>query len=294
MKRHEKGAPTAQEGRDDAAEREQKWCWTSQWNGRFLLRGRRGPDCPPYGSQYHRSCHCGTCRCQCVRSCRRCLWLARSAAFSALVTAPHVDASLCADRSALPRPRCLIAYDDEDDDEASKGRSKSKGRNIRKLKSATSATVTALLTQALSSNDPWQLNAALQVTDRRVVEGTVRALRELDAGRDEEEDDDGSATTKYVPALMAHLVRRMARKPSLATSLGVWVRAVLAATAGSVQRTLGARGNASSAEEERMAREGRELAAKLGPLRNFLNERVESFPQLLRLEGRLALLGEEL
>jgi len=184
--------------------------------------------------------------------------------------------------------------DDEDDDEASKGRSKSKGRNIRKLKSATSATVTALLTQALSSNDPWQLNAALQVTDRRVVEGTVRALRELDAGRDEEEDDDGSATTKYVPALMAHLVRRMARKPSLATSLGVWVRAVLAATAGSVQRTLGARGNASSAEEERMAREGRELAAKLGPLRNFLNERVESFPQLLRLEGRLALLGEEL
>jgi len=179
--------------------------------------------------------------------------------------------------------------EDDDDDDDEKETSETKGEKSKfKLKSATSETLTALLTQALSSNDASQLNVVLQVTNRRLVEGTVRALQSLDAER----DDDDASREGYIPALMAHVVRRMARRHSLVMPLGVWVRAVLAATArGSARRTSHSH---DGAKEERMAREGREMAMKLGPLKNFLNERVESFPQLLRLEGRLALLNQQL
>ena len=172
-------------------------------------------------------------------------------------------------------------------------------------KSATSATLTTLLTQALSSNDPTQLNVALQVTDRRLVEGTVLSLQSLDAERgssnDNNDEEDAIVTAGYIPTLMAHLVRRMARRHSLVMPLGVWVKAILAATARSTTyqvlstATRGGDNNKNDdAVAERMAREGREMAMKLGPLKNFLNERVECFPQLLRLEGRLSLLNQQL
>jgi hypothetical protein len=173
-------------------------------------------------------------------------------------------------------------------------------------KSATSATLTTLLTQALSSNDPTQLNVALQVTDRRLVEGTVLSLQSLDAERgssndNNDEEEDAIVTAGYIPTLMAHLVRRMARRHSLVMPLGVWVKAILAATARSTTyqvlstATRGGDNNKNDdAVAERMAREGREMAMKLGPLKNFLNERVECFPQLLRLEGRLSLLNQQL
>jgi hypothetical protein len=183
--------------------------------------------------------------------------------------------------------------DDDDEEEEEGGRAGRDGDGSRfKPKSATSETLTALLTQALSSNDPTQLNVALQVTDRRLVEGTVRSLQSLDAER----GGGGSAatTTGYIPTLMAHLVRRMARRHSLVMPLGVWVRAILAATARSSVRQVATRDGGNDAVEARMAREGREMAMKLGPLKNFLNERVECFPQLLRLEGRLALLNQQL
>ena len=170
-----------------------------------------------------------------------------------------------------------------------------------KPNSATSETLTTLLTQALSSNDSNQLNIALQVTDRRLVEGTIRALQSLDAERaaaaaaaaaSQNRNEEGSSSPSssgYISTLMAHIVRRMARRHSLVMPLGVWVKAILAATARSTANV-----QAGSAVEEQMAREGREMAMKLGPLKNFLNERVECFPQLLRLEGRLALLSQQL
>lgn len=188
---------------------------------------------------------------------------------------------------------------DEEDDEDDEGQEESKA-DIKKfkLKSATSETLTTLLTQALSSNDSAQLITALQVTDRRLVEGTVRALQALDAerGSKREEANDSAmdaTTTGYIPTLMAHIVRRMARRHSLVMPLGVWVKAILAATArSSTNQVLHSHGDNSV--EEQMAKEGREMAMKLGPLKNFLNERVECFPQLLRLEGRLALLNQQL
>jgi hypothetical protein len=183
----------------------------------------------------------------------------------------------------------------EDDDEDEDGDGNEQGGNATaetkkskfKLKSATSETLTTLLTQALTSNDAVQLNIALQVTDRRLVEATVRSLQALDAERVQ------SSSAGYMSTLMGHIVRRMARRHSLVVPLGVWVKAILAAT----QRAATSRAlqpNIGGDTEDHIVKEAREIALKLGPLRNFLNERVECFPQLLRLDGRLALLSEQL
>ena len=161
-----------------------------------------------------------------------------------------------------------------------------------RARSATSSTLTALLSQALGSNDAAQLNAALQVTDRRVVAGTVRSLQALDAARDDDDGggSDGGPDGGLVPALMGHIVRRVARRHTLVMPLGVWIREVLAATA----RASASGASGAGGEGGRTAADGaRDMAAKLGPLRNFLSERVECLPQLLRLEGRLALLGDQ-
>ena len=211
-----------------------------------------------------------------------------------------------AERLALLSSAMDESDDDDDDDEEEGGglgssMTTTADKSKFNTKSATSATLTTLLTQALSSNDPTQLNVALQVTDRRLVEGTVLSLQSLDAERgNNDNEEDAAMTAGYIPTLMAHLVRRMARRHSLVMPLGVWVKAILAATARSatyhVIRGGGGGGNNKNddAVAERMAREGREMAMKLGPLKNFLNERVECFPQLLRLEGRLALLNQQL
>ena len=183
----------------------------------------------------------------------------------------------------------------EDDEEDEDGDGNEQGGNATadtkkskfKLKSATSETLTTLLTQALTSNDAVQLNIALQVTDRRLVEATVRSLQALDAERVQ------SSSAGYMSTLMGHIVRRMARRHSLVVPLGVWVKAILAAT----QRAATSRAlqpNMGGGAEDHIVKEAREIALKLGPLRNFLNERVECFPQLLRLDGRLALLSEQL
>ena len=122
----------------------------------------------------------------------------------------------------------------------------------------------------------------------------MRSLQSLDAERGGGGGGSAATTAGYIPTLMAHLVRRMARRHSLVMPLGVWVKAILAATARSSVRQVATRDGGNDAVEARMAREGREMAMKLGPLKNFLNERVECFPQLLRLEGRLALLNQQL
>jgi len=183
--------------------------------------------------------------------------------------------------------------DDDTDSEDDEAQDSSSTKQVKpfKLKSATSETLTTLLTQALTSNDSSQLNIALQVTDRRLVEGTVRALQAVDAERRASQSATETLANHpgYVSMLMAHIVRRMARRHTLVNVLGVWVKAILAATA----RSTSYQGGGSSVEEQIMANEGREMALKLGPLKNFLNERVECFPQLLRLEGRLSLLNQQ-
>ena len=193
--------------------------------------------------------------------------------------------------------------DDVDDEEETDDREKHNAddsyKSKHKLKSATSDTLTSLLTQALSSNDSTQLNISLQVTDRRVVEGTVRSLQALDAERSRRRitDDSDAVQTRYIPTLMAHIVRRMARRHSLVMPLGVWIKAILAATArSSTNQAVYAHDDDddAAAYDQIMAKEGRDMARALGPLKNFLNERVECFPQILKLDGRLALLNQQL
>jgi hypothetical protein len=180
-------------------------------------------------------------------------------------------------------------FDDEEEDATKSKKAKRPSKKSVKSLTATSESLTTLLTQALSSNDSIQLNIALQVTDYRIVENTVKALQLLDAQRTD------ASTEGYIPMLMGHIVRRMARRHTLVTALTSWIKAILLTSSQiSSRRLVGGNTALGAEEEERMAREGRELALKLGPLRNFLNERVECFPQLLRLEGRLALLGRQL
>ncbi|KAL3761157.1 hypothetical protein ACHAWU_000252 [Discostella pseudostelligera] len=206
-----------------------------------------------------------------------------------------------AERLALLSSAMEETDDEEDEDDDDEEKADSTHKSKFKLNSATSETLTSLLTQALSSNDPTQLNIALQVTDRRLVEGTVRSLQNLDAERARQmmKTDSGAAAvqqTRYIPTLMAHIVRRMARRHSLVMPLGVWIKAILAATARSStnQAVFGHDGGGGGGGDQIMAKEGREMARALGPLKNFLNERVECFAQMLRLDGRLALLNQQL
>ena len=138
----------------------------------------------------------------------------------------------------------------------------------------------------------------------------MRSLQSLDAERarqiimTHENDSAASAVVvalqqqmRYIPTLMAHIVRRMARRHSLVMPLGVWIKAILTATARSStnQAVFGHHdGNANNITDQLMAKEGRDMARALGPLKNFLNERVECFAQMLRLDGRLALLNQQL
>lgn len=194
-----------------------------------------------------------------------------------------------AERLAMLSSTMEQTTDEEDfEEEADDNNATQQPRQKAKFsaKTATTESLTTLLTQALSSNDSIQLNIALQVNDPRLVENTVKSLQILDAQRPDPDNTEG-----YIPMLMGHIVRRMARRHTLVTSLMSWIKAILLASSQISSRRSALKGGE---EEERIAREGRELASKLGPLRNFLNERVECFPQLLRLEGRLALLGQQL
>lgn len=156
------------------------------------------------------------------------------------------------------------------------------GSGKRRQGKATSESLATLLRQALSSNDDTKLEVALHVGDKKVIENSIQAL----AREDEEAETGDSDEAKrggMIIALLSKLVTRLARKPGRAEELSVWIRTVLLVLI-----------SGSSGPGRRMGREQKRVAASLGPLRNLLNERVESLPHLLRLEGRLSLLGQQL
>ena len=70
----------------------------------------------------------------------------------------------------------------------------------------------------------------------------------------------------HMEILLAKLTYRLASKPNRAAELAVWISVVL--QSGKVRHP-----------------------QQLRPLRNLLQERIDSFPHLLRLEGRLSMLG---
>ena len=146
------------------------------------------------------------------------------------------------------------------------------GKGGKTKRRATSESLSTLLRQALSSNDDGQLEVALHVHDKKVIEHSIATLAREDEEADDGRDDD------MITKLLGKLVDRLGRKPGRAEELSVWVQTVLLLLISG----------------KSMSRREREVAAKLAPLRSMLNERVESLPHLLRLEGRLSLLGQQL
>ena len=154
------------------------------------------------------------------------------------------------------------------------------GKGNKKKRKATTESLSTLLRQALSSNDDGQLEVALHVRDKKVIENSIAALAREDeerAGEEEDGDNNGSGDD-LITKLLGKLVDRLGRKPGRAEELSVWVQTVLLILISG----------------KSMSRRERNVAAKLAPLRSMLNERVESLPHLLRLEGRLSLLGQQL
>ena len=153
---------------------------------------------------------------------------------------------------------------------------------------ATSDSLLILLRQALQSNDDAQLEVALQVSDKRVIENSIMALQResvassSSSGSDENDDSDGNGHGELMIMLLTKLVTRISRKPARAPQLQFWIRTVLVALLSSTS---------SSSDGLKMGKMQKDVAARLAPLRSMLSERVESLPALLRLEGRLSLIG---
>lgn len=183
-----------------------------------------------------------------------------------------------AERLALLSSAIEQSSDEEEEDADSGDKAVSKGSAGFSAKSATPESLASLLSQALSSADNGKLESAFDVRDKRIIEHSVAALQVMDRQEGQR--------TELVSNLLVQLVTRISRRPARAATLGGWVKAVLVVLVRS--------GEDGEAGLGRMGKEGLDVALKLGPLRNLLNERVECFPHLLRLEGRLGLLGQHL
>ena len=185
---------------------------------------------------------------------------------------------------------------------------------------ATADSVSILLRQAIESNDDAQLEEALRVTDFNVILNSVRALanpddndneRDDSAGIDSDEDigdsDNGIIKTgkrgkngevvdkirkvsskaedeavSRIMTLLAKVAYRLPRRPARGVELAQWIRAVLTIVVEFCDSDRGKGGNNKQI--------GRDVADRLGPIRNLLGERLETMPALLKLEGRLGLL----
>jgi len=144
-------------------------------------------------------------------------------------------------------------------------------------KAATSDSLVILLRQALLANDDAQLEVALQVSDKKVIENSIMALSSGEGNSDDESDNG-----EVIVMLLTKLVTRLSRKPARAQQLSFWIRTVLVALISS-----------SNDGTMKMGKAEKDIASRLAPLRSLLSERVESLPALLRLEGRLGLLGKQ-
>ncbi len=165
--------------------------------------------------------------------------------------------------------------DTEDEEELLKIQNGASNKFI--VKNATSDSLSILLRQSLMANDDSQLEVALQVSDKRVIENSIFGL-----ANDPSFGNENDSKSEIIIMLLTKLVTRLSRKPSRAERLAFWIRTVLVALLSKI--------GSSSAQ---MGTAEKEIASRLGPLRNMLSERVESLPELLRLEGRLSLLSTQ-
>merc|ERR1712150_62469 len=125
----------------------------------------------------------------------------------------------------------------------------------------------------------------LQVTDKNIVDKSITSL----ANSEQEEENDCS---EIIISLLSKLVFRFARKPTRASQLSYWISKVIMILISppheSKDTRLKIRGG------WKMEKVQREIAMRMGPLKNLLEERVQCLPDLLKLEGRLSLLNSHL
>ena len=152
--------------------------------------------------------------------------------------------------------------DDSDDDDDDKARKK-KLRDDKAVaesvqftpKRATTESLVELLTQALNSNNDALLELALHVRDTTVITKTLSELQ----------------PQTLLVTLLGKLTTRLASSPLRAQQLVLWLSPCL--KQGHIQRNLF-------------------NSKQVASLRNLLHERMESFQDLVQLEGRLSMMVE--
>ncbi|KAF8545194.1 Dip2/Utp12 family-domain-containing protein [Trichophaea hybrida] len=124
----------------------------------------------------------------------------------------------------------------------------------RSLEPPAANALTAVLTQALKTNDTTLLESCLHTTDTQTILNTVRKL-----------------SSPMAVTLLEKLSERLARKPGRAGSLGDWVRWTLVAHGGYLVTLPN-------------------LVRTLSGLYSTLDTRARALPRLLALQGRLDML----
>jgi len=163
------------------------------------------------------------------------------------------------------------------------------------IKNVTSDSLVILLRQALLSSDDRQLEVVLRVTDKKVIENTIMALTKEDGCDDSSssQEEQQQRSSDLVIGLLTKLVTRLSRKPTRAHQLSFWIRTILMATVSCAAKEENDGGRNGGEGSWRLAAANKDIAAKLAPLRSLLHDRVESLPALMRLEGRLGLIGKQ-
>ena len=172
------------------------------------------------------------------------------------------DAPTLAER--LRQLQEAMDQDEDDDDDDNKNNSYNDGNDNNDAserfvpQQATTESLTQLLQQALQSNDTAMLEMALEVRDPVIL---MESCHQLELA--------------HLSRLLLALTARLSTKPARAEHLCRWIKAVLQQCGGT-----------QALEEEG-------VVEHMQALQNLVQERLEVFPMLLQLEGRLArMVGE--
>jgi len=228
----------------------------------------------------------------------------------------NMDGVTIAERLALLSSQLEQESDDEldmDDQEENQknnasivvhGTSNNDDEKIDKFvaKTATSDSLATLLRQALRSNDDANLEIALQVKDKQIIENSILALAsgegDHDATNPNLQHQDQDPILKDILALLTKLISRIARNPKRAELLSHWIRHILIVIITSPTKLFATpRENDDDNDNKdidqwHMGKAQIEVAKTLGPLRALLEDRVQNMSLLLQLQGRLHLLGQ--
>jgi hypothetical protein len=180
------------------------------------------------------------------------------------------------------RMEALSRQQESDDDDDHSGDGFESGTlTVRKKESVVTLvnadSLGVLVKQALHSSDEGKLEEALLCTDRKIVDKTVESLVEGEDGH-----------LDLIISLLLKLVVRIARKPTRALILGtVWIRSILENHS---ELLLDEAASGDAADEKHPTKGGVVLSQILGPLTALLKERVDAYPHLVKLDGRLNLM----